>query len=51
MAYVKLKSGRELKGWKAFLIAAPLTIIFAPILLIMTILAMPMIILAEKRKI
>ena len=49
MAYVKFKSGRELKGWKAFLIAAPLVIIFMPFLLIMIILALPVIVVTKRK--
>lgn len=47
MAHVKFKSGRELRGWKAYLFAAPFAIVFAPLLLIMAILALPIIIAAK----
>ncbi len=47
MAYVKFKSGRELKGWKAYLVAAPFVIVFSPFLLIMAVLVLLMIVVAK----
>jgi hypothetical protein len=46
-AYVKFKSGRELRGWKACLFVAPFAIVFSPFLLIMAVLALPIIVAAK----
>jgi hypothetical protein len=50
MAYIKFKDGRELKGWRASLIAVPLAIAFAPIALVMAIAALPIIAASKLKK-
>lgn len=50
MAYVKFKSGRELRGWKAYIVAAPLIIILSPLLVLMCVLALPIIAAAKIMK-
>ena len=50
MTYVKFKDGRELKGWRAALIAAPYAVMFAPVTIAMGIAALPLIVASKLRK-